>query len=398
MKRCARCGKCRAVCPTFLVTGDETRVARGRINLIEAVLEGKVAPTPYAREIILSCYRCMRCVEACPSGVDVGKIIQRARNMLTRAGGLDRAGRFIFRHVLPRRGRYDLVMGAVRAAQRFLPRGRSQPVRHLPLLYKGKRNIPPVAKRPALRELPELIKGRGEMKVSVFAGCLLNYVYPEVMSSLLRVLAMHGVDVIFPKSQLCCGAPVLALGDVDSARRLALRNVECLEADKVDAVIFGCASCGFTMKHDYPMLFPETRAITSKIYDISEFIDEFLGYSNLPLNEAVTYHDPCHLRWGRGIEEPPRNIVRQSGRFVELEGAGKCCGLGGSFSLTHYEMSRALGKAKAEAISRSGAGIVATSCPGCILQLRDQLASKKMNTRVMHVVQLYEMSYRRLSE
>jgi glycolate oxidase iron-sulfur subunit len=238
-------------------------------------------------------------------------------------------------------------------------------------------------------------KGRGEIKVAFFIGCLLNYVYPETAASIMRILTLHGVDVIVPRSQLCCGAPVLAAGDEKAARTLAERNVRCLEADKVDWIVFGCASCALTMQRDYPRLLPGAESFASKITDISEFIHARLGYSNLPIEETVTYHDPCHLRWGRGVGEPPREILRRSSRYLEMERAGDCCGLGGSFSLSHYDVSCALGKAKVEAIQARGADLVATSCPGCMLQLEDQLARAGMKTPVLHAARIYEMSYLR---
>lgn len=391
--RCARCGKCRAVCPTFLVSRDEARVARGRINLAEALLDGQTALTPYARELVESCYGCMRCVAECPSGVRVDLIIQHLREAAARGGGVPFLARWVFRRVLPRRRRYDALMRLARFSQRFFRRSGRPPLRHLPLLYGGRRHLPPLARRPALRTLPELHKGRGEIKVSLFLGCLLNYVYPEVAASIMRILTMHGVDVIVPRNQLCCGAPVLAQGDTEAARRLAERNVECLEAGKVDAVVFGCASCALTIQRRYPGLVPGAEMCAAKVMEISEFIHAHLGYSNLPLEETATYHDPCHLRWGRGVGEPPREILRRSARYIEMERAGDCCGLGGSFSLSHYDVSCALGKAKVEAIRRSGAELVATACPGCMLQLQDQLARHGAEASVLHVAQVYEMSY-----
>jgi glycolate oxidase iron-sulfur subunit len=222
---------------------------------------------------------------------------------------------------------------------------------------------------------------------------LLNYVYPHVAESIVHILSLHGIDVIIPSQQLCCGTPALAYGDMETARRLARRNVECLEASKVDAVIFGCASCELTVKRDYPHLVEGGEELSKKVFDISEYIHEYLGYSNIPLEEKVTYHDPCHLRWGRGVTEPPREIARRSGRYIEMPGAGNCCGLGGSFSLTHYDVSCALGAAKADAIRKSGADIVVTACPGCMLQLQDQLERRALPVSVMHIAQLYELSY-----
>lgn len=391
--RCARCGKCRAVCPTFLATRDEARAARGRINLMESILDGAAPFSARAAELLTSCYGCTRCVEQCPSGVRVDLLMQRAREMAARRFGIPLPARLLFRHVLPRRRLYDAAVRLARFTQRFLRRSRAQPLRHLPLLYEGRRSVPALARRSALHSLPELHKGRGEIKVSLFLGCLLNYVYPDIAASILKILSLHGVDVIVPKAQLCCGAPVLASGDEEAARRLARRNLSCLEPGKVDAVVFGCASCALTMKRDYPRLLGGAEALAAKITDISEFIYARLGYSNLPLDDTVTYHDPCHLRWGRGVGEPPREVLRRSARYVEMDRAGDCCGLGGSFSLSHYDISCLLGEAKVASIRASGATIVATSCPGCILQLEDQLARQGMGNPVVHVAQLYERSF-----
>ncbi|MEJ2744922.1 MAG: (Fe-S)-binding protein, partial [bacterium] len=254
LQRCAKCGKCRAVCPTFIVSRDETRVARGRISLLEAIMEGRVIPTDYGREILMSCYGCMRCSEICPSGVRIDLIVRSAREMLAKQMGLNRTARFVFRRILPNRRVYDGAIGVARFLQNLLKKNAHQPLRHLPLFFKGKRNIPPIAARPALRWLPEIVKGRGNVKVSLFLGCMLNYVYPEIAASIMHILELHGVDVILPRAQLCCGTPALAYGDVEAARALARRNLECLEPNKVDAIVLGCASCELTLKRDYPVI------------------------------------------------------------------------------------------------------------------------------------------------
>lgn len=381
------------MCPTFLFSRDEAKVARGRISLLEALINNRKTPSAYAKEILLSCYRCMRCVDTCPSGVNVDVIIQEGRNLLASKRGLGLLQSFVFRHVLPRRRFYDTLIRLSRVAQKALRKSRSQPLRHLPLLYEGKRNVPRIAAIPALHGLKEIYKGQGKLKVSLFLGCMLNYVYPGIAESIVHILELHGVDVIIPKPQLCCGTPVLAYGDVDTAVRLARRNIDCLEADRVDAIVLGCASCELTMKRDYPRILEGADGFAEKVCDITEFISDFLGYSNLPMEEKVTYHDPCHLRWGRGVSSPPRDILKRSCRFVEMERPGECCGLGGSYSLTHYDVSCSLGEAKVASIRRTGADIVATTCPGCILQIQDQLARQRLDIPVMHVAQIYELSY-----
>src|SRR3989338_7518524 len=125
-----------------------------------------------------------------------------------------------------------------------------------------------------------------------------------------------------------------------------------------------------------------------KLYDISEFIEKYFTYETKALNTKITYHDPCHLYWGQNISKQPRNILKRSSTFQEMETPERCCGGGGGFNLLHYDLSMKIGEYKAKAIEKSGAEVVATGCPGCILQIEDLLATKDSTVRCKHTIQV----------
>jgi len=388
--KCARCGKCRSQCPVFLEVGTESNVARGRIALLDAYIQGRIPYSERVKESMMTCLRCLRCQENCPSGVAVDTLLNFAREKMAQELGVPFLGRVVFRGVLPRRKLFNALVRAASVFQKLLPRSREQrQLRHLPLLFGGKRRIPGLSKRSALKILPEVSKAKDEKKVvAFFVGCLTNYSYAHVAQSIVELLNRNGVTVVTPKGQLCCGQPVISYGDMKAARNLAARNVETLSAVKCDAVITGCASCGRMLRKEYgPLLGESAAAPGGKVYDVGEFIAKFLDAKFERRAEKVTYHDPCHLNWGQGITKEPRQLLKAAGEYSELANATRCCGGGGSFSLFHYDLASQIAAHKVESIESSPAEVIATSCPGCMLQIQDRLAAAGSSKRVEHLAE-----------
>lgn len=382
---CSRCGKCLSVCPTYELTADEKRVARGRMALAEAVLSETLSFTPKLKESIQSCLKCLRCSWVCPSGVQVQTVITSIRQRMPRKYGLSLWNKFVFRFILPRRRLTDLLVRLAYLSQFLLP-GRKGTARHIPLLFKGRRRIPHVASRTALKRF-----GSGERvadnAVSLFAGCMMNYAYPEMIESVIRVLEKLGYSVVVPAEQLCCGTPLLSLGDVTQARRLAELNLRAFEGDA--PIIVPCASCGRTLKEEYPGLLGEKgERLARRVFGFSEFVSPRLDRTLTPLDETALYHDPCHLRYGRDIAEPPREVLQKAAKYVPSEGEDFCCGMGGLFSVHHYGMSSRIAGRKVEAIRGAEADVLVTECPGCVVQLRDQLAQRGIDLPVRHLAEV----------
>ena len=393
--KCSRCGKCLSVCPTYQLTTDEKRVARGRIALAEAVLDDELDYTAKLKESIQSCLKCLRCSWACPSGVEVQTVITLLRRWMPRKYGLSLWNRFVFRYILPRRKLTDILVRLASLIQFLIP-GKKGMSRHLPLLFKGRRRIPHLPSRTALDHFGTEKKADANA-VYLFTGCLMNYAYPEMIGSAVGTLNRLGFRVLVPRDQLCCGTPVLSLGDVEQARRLAELNLSAFPGDA--SIIVPCASCAKTLKDEYPALLGEKgERFARRVFGFSEFVSPRLDGRVIPLAAAALYHDPCHLRYGRNIAEQPRDVLRKAAHYVPSEGENLCCGMGGLFSVHHYGMSSRIAGRKVAALRKAKGDLLVTECPGCILQLRDQLAQRGIDLPVRHIAEVLEEAVCRSEE
>ena len=394
VSKCSKCGKCQTVCPVFLETGDESSVSRGKISLAEALRDKQIVYTERLREHVYSCKKCMRCRKVCPSDVDYEVIITALLRGVADEMGIPLLPKIIFRYILPRRILFDLMLKVGSKIQRFIPGKRSGQMRHLPLLFMGKRWIPTLAKKTALQKFRITRKLKNpKMRVGLFTGCLINYIYVDIAEAVVDVLNRMNIEVVIPQGQLCCGTPSSTMGDHKSSKKLAEVNREVFETQNLDAIVSACATCTKSIKLDYlRTLGPSWQQMSDKIYDISEFIEKYCGddFKTKPLDEKVTYHDPCHLMWVRGITEEPRDVLKKSSDFVDMDMAGSCCGGGGIFTIIHYDLTLKMLERKVNSIERSGADTVATNCPGCIMQIADGFAGKDSNVKTTHSIQILQ--------
>jgi glycolate oxidase iron-sulfur subunit len=242
------------------------------------------------------------------------------------------------------------------------------------------------------------------MRVGFFAGCSTNLIYPDIGKAVIRVLLGEGIEVVLPREQGCCGVPVYTSGDRQTASELALKNIKAFEKYKLDAIVTACAACGAALKKEYESVLGfRKNALGTKVYDFNEFLIEFcaLQYDACGGEPVtVTYHDPCHLNRAQGITEAPRRVLRAITNvdFREMQEADRCCGGGGMFSFTHYDIAKEIGKKKASFIAATGADIVATSCPSCMMQIEDMLRRSGLPQRVVHIAQLLSPCYPRLAK
>jgi glycolate oxidase iron-sulfur subunit len=408
--RCLKCGLCRSVCPVFAEVRDESNSARGRIAMIEALRESKLSLSPILIDRLSKCLNCKACMEACPSGIKVDEIILAARAEIFKRGRFPFLKKFIFRNLL-RRGRLLPPVGKTlafmeRKILKCLPP--TSPYRLLlPLIKIDKHRILPVfAAKTLLDEFGEIISPRGKprMRVGLFVGCATNLIYTKVGRDLVRVLVGEGIEVVIPRDQGCCGMPVYSSGDRGTGLELAGTNVRAFQKHRVDAIVTACASCGTALKQDYgKILGLGPDPLGPKVYDLGEFLAEYgkLKFRQVEGDRArVTYHYPCHLSRGQGIREAPRKLLEAlpQADYVEMEQADRCCGGAGTFSLSHYDLSMAIGRKKANCIAASGAEIVATSCPSCMMQLEDVLGRSGLPQKVVHLVELLAPCYPPLEE
>jgi glycolate oxidase iron-sulfur subunit len=242
------------------------------------------------------------------------------------------------------------------------------------------------------------------MRVAFFAGCATDFIFPEVGRATIAFLSRQGVEVLFPRGQGCCGMAVFSSGAFALGREIADANVAVFsEPEGVDYIVTSCATCGSALKEGYGRFLADTQEreeryknFGARVKDINEFIIDILKPTSeafktgLPQGTMVTYHDPCHLARYQGISRQPREIIQSIAglELVEMREADRCCGMGGSFNVRHYDLSKQIAAHKMSAIADAGAAIVATACPGCMIQLIDHTRQALLPQRVMHVMEL----------
>jgi len=396
---CVKCGACRAHCPVFGAEKHEGRVARGKVALAGALLDGEVTLEAKVMEDLSQCLLCGSCFAQCPNKVPTEEIVAAARRRIVEERGLSTFGKGVAAILgRPRLMNTLAKTGGALSSLLFkkLPADSGLRLRFPAPWLEAGRTLPPIAARPFRDRVPEVVPGRpGQPTVAFFTGCGINYMYPAIGDAFLQALGFLGMTVVVPRDQACCGLPAVSAGAAGTVEDLAARNLTALTRREADFVVTACASCNAGLGKIYPEMGEEFQALADKTRDIFVFLAEHgLPEKLATLPKAanpvrVTYHDPCHLR-NRGITKEPRAILKALPQveFVEMPEADTCCGLGGTYSVYHYDTAKKIGARKAANIAASGAAIVATDCPGCIMQLQDSINHAGGKQRVVHILEL----------
>jgi len=405
--RCVHCGLCLNHCPTYRLWQLESDSPRGRIRQMILVNEGQLPLSTGFVDHIDKCLDCRSCETACPSGVEYGKLVEHARARIEneyRRPWRSRAGRaFVFRSLLPFPERISAIAKLLRFYQRSGLQSLARKSRILSMLGLAEREslLPGIDARFFFEELGKTFPARGPRKarVAFFAGCIANVTFSSLNEATIRVLTANGCEVVVPERQLCCGALAAHAGVREAARQLARQNMEAFRTAEFDAIVTNAAGCGSTLK-EYDYLFAPNEPEYSKavefrneVRDVTEFLAD-LGLSAKlnPLNAHVTYQDSCHLLHGQKVRDAPRDLLRAipGVEFVELPYSDICCGSAGVYNVTQTEASLDLLKEKMEHAKGTGAQIIATANPGCLLQLRAGAKMHGTGQEVLHVVELLD--------
>lgn len=398
LNKCSRCGGCQAHCPIFYETGREPFVARGKIELLENLQSGKLAWNDKLADIFSMCLLCGACAENCPNGVPADKLVMMARKDLVANNGLPIIKKNVFQHLLRYNGRLNLAGKILYLYQKTGLQKLLRISRVLNLmpndLAKIERLLPEVASGPFRKIVPfRSTVDNPRLKVAYFTGCVTNLINHNVGYSILKILKACGVEVIIPK-QACCGVPAFASGDFTTGKFLGEQNIKEFAREDVDYIIFDCASCLSTWL-DYPELLESEEALkfSDKLMDVNRFLVEILDIKiECPeIGKKVTYHDPCHLKRTENGKKAPRELLSRLSpayEYVEMGLADRCCGSAGSFNISHYRLSQKVANRKVKSIKESGAEIVTSACPSCMMQLSHALKNEKSDVVVNHLVEL----------
>lgn len=395
--RCVRCGACANVCPVYRMVGGHQmgHIYIGAIGLILTYFfhgKGK------AQNLVQNCINCEACKHICAAGIDLPRLIKEIHARIMDEDGHPLPS-LLLAKLLKNRKLFHTFLRTARMAQRPLTGG-TQYIRHLPQIFAkdhGFKALPAIAAKP-FRDRFEELKPRvsaPKFRVALFSGCVQDFVYPEQMEAAMKVLGAHGVDVDFPMEQSCCGLPLQMMGEKKACIDVARQNIAAM-AGNYDYIITLCASCASHLKHNYPFLLGENDAeakqFATKVLPFSAFMVDVLGVTADKFNqthERATMHAPCHLCRGMGVVEQPRQLLALGGyEYAQAEQEQVCCGFGGTYSAKFPGVSEQILKNKLTDAGRTGAEVLVTECPGCIMQLRGGAEKNKSGFAVRHMAEV----------
>ena len=424
---CVHCGLCLEACPTYVATGDENDGPRGRIYLMRAVEEGRLAVSSTSFETHIDrCLGCRACESVCPAGVEYGQLLEAARAEIMRVrpkrGIAYSLLRFVLRHVWLKPKRLRAAFAIARRVRDFglarvllktqLPHEISPRFEFgLALLEgsvgtakgrdeRGKTGRMPVD-RPQDAGAPEGAPEGGA--VLLFKGCVTDGLFQRVNAATTRVLEVNGCAVQEPSGQVCCGALHAHAGDLEGARALARLNVAAFEnADS--KIITNAGGCG-AMLVSYGHLLADDEAYADRAKEFSARVQDIgqhlrsAGFRNGASIgfERTTYDASCHLLHGQHAADASLQMLWAIPdlNFALLRDSDVCCGGAGVYNLMEPELSEEVLSAKLECIKQSGAEVLATGNAGCHMQIAAGARLNGMKLRVCHPVELLDESYRR---
>jgi L-lactate dehydrogenase complex protein LldF len=394
---CIKCGACLNSCPVYNSIGGHA-YGNSYMGGIGSVLTAFHRDLDAAQDTLELCTGCSYCTSICPSRIDTPSMVLGLRGMAVEKSGLPITAR-VPMGILKNPELFRKSLTAARSLQwPFV--GQDGMLKDFPisLAVGNSRKMPGVAGKFLRDMLPEESSASGKMTVSLYAGCMIDFIYPEIGRSIWNVLAKSDVKALFPKDQSCCGAPALYMGDCETARQLAIDNITALEEGSPDYIVTGCPTCAVMLKEKFKTLLEGTEwqeraeKLSEKIYDFSAFAADILQLQpEKVLEGSFTYHDPCHQVRGLGTSDRSRELLMCAGmELVEMDKPDQCCGFAGSYAIKQAGISSKILERKIKSIEDTGVKTLVTDCPGCIMQIRGGLASRGSDIKVCHSAQIIE--------
>jgi glycolate oxidase iron-sulfur subunit len=404
--KCNRCGFCQAGCPVFRVTGEEHSLSRGRLAVARGLMLGQLELTPDVVEALDDCLLCRGCTAHCFPALKTDEVVMAIRHAYLARQGQKMWQRVLFRSVLADSQKLEWAgrmsvwarrtglasaaerMGILRIADRRI--GGMNEVAPEPPARIFRRTARPVGVDPA----------KAKYRIGYFVSCGLSFQFPQVVEATLRVLERAGCAITI-LDNTCCGRPAVSYGDLDAGRDIARRNVERLSAAAdLDAIVSDCGSCSTHLK-DYGQLLSgdgtyaeRAASLSKKVRSFSEFLASAgLGDRLEKVEATVTYHDPCHLsnRFAK-ITAQPRALLKSlpGVTYKEMPEADWCCGAAGSYTFLHHSEATGVLDRKMGNVEKTGAAILATECPACMMHLGFGARRKGLRVNVVHLSQLFD--------
>ena len=395
-KKCVHCGMCNATCPTFNLLGDELDGPRGRIYLIQDMLENEKKPTPNIVKHIDRCLSCYSCMTTCPAEVNYMHLIDHGRKYIEKnyeRPFFDRIIRNFLSKTLPDQKLFKLSI--------FLAK-LGKPLKFLfPSKIKSMMDLIPTSFPKKVIKTKEIYKTKNKKKiarVALLTGCVQKEISPQINESTIRILNRHGVEVVVPKKIRCCGSLNHHLGKNDDAHQDFINNIniwydEYLKGN-LDAILSNTSGCGTTMK-DYAFIFRDDKKMKKKAKKISELTKDVSEYLSENLNLKfkkkekklrIAYHSACSMQHGQKVHSQPINLLEKTkNEILEIPEGHICCGSAGTYNILQSKIAKQLLKNKVKNIESLKPQVISTGNIGCITQIR-----YGTNIPILHTIELLD--------
>jgi glycolate oxidase iron-sulfur subunit len=397
-KVCVHCGFCLPTCPTYLLWNEEMDSPRGRIQLMEARLDGTVALNRTVVEHFDRCLGCMACVSSCPSGVRYDRLIEATRDVVERefprsAG--ERLLRTLLFQLLPYPRRMSAALRLAAPGRRLPLPARFRPLLELAPPWRSAERPAPVT--PAC--------GTARARVGMLTGCVQSAVFGSVNTATARVLAADGFEVVAP-AQGCCGALSVHAGRLREGKAFARNLIASFEESAVEKIVVNASGCGSHLKElgwllaDDPAWAERAAAFSAKVCDVGELLHDVEPRATRhPLPLRVALQDSCHLRHAQGLPVASRASLARIPALDVVEPAEQdiCCGSAGIYNVVKPAAARELGERKAGHVLATGAQVLASANPGCLVQLATTLRRLRHPLPALHPIELVDASIRGVS-
>ncbi|MFN3947016.1 MAG: (Fe-S)-binding protein [Aquificaceae bacterium] len=375
-QRCVKCALCKSVCPTYPYIEEEAGFARGRLALAQMVVEGELPLNSEVAKQWDACAMCRRCEWICPNNVEYKEIMVKARNLQRESLGKGVVKSFGLKSLellQSKGGRYfTRLAGKLMEPLPFKEIKTPFPTGAVKFMPK------PTAKAFGLRG--NVFKAEQEKgKLLFFTGCMIDAFYGKTGENVVKLMNRAGYTVIVPEDIKCCGAPHYYSGDTETFERLKKHNVKEMEKYDFDGIVVACPTCGGALQEDYKLSKP--------VYDFAQIVFKsplkFKGSG-----KSLTFHVPCHSYSAMKVSDKVfyQVMERIEGDVVKRAQKDKsCCGFAGLFSINNPKLSDNIQREKIEDLKNTQAELILTTCPGCVLNLKDGVKKHKTGQEVMHL-------------
>ncbi|MCX8030411.1 MAG: LUD domain-containing protein [Thermodesulfovibrionales bacterium] len=400
--QCIRCASCLNVCPVFRLVGGHVfgKVYTGGIGTI---LTAWFDELQKSEEIQGLCIQCGRCKEVCPGKIDIPELIVEIRRRLNREKGQSFVQKTIFSVVNNRKLFHSILRKASIFQKPFIQEGF---IRHLPMFLNELadfRSLPAIAEVPFRDRFNNINQPKSNKKVIFYAGCLIDFAYPEMAEDVIKIFNKANFQVIFPQEQTCCGAPARYSGVFDVAVNNAIDNIKALLKEDADYIVSACPTCTAALKYEFISTLKSQGAdewlllakrVAEKSYDLSSLVKMLCDSKQLALKviselQRVTYHDACHLKRTLRVFSEPRELLKRLGlEIIEMFESDVCCGMGGSYSLKFPEVSKPILQRKLKNIKDTAVDTVIMDCPGCVMQIKGGFDKEGSTIAVKHIAEI----------